>query len=154
MKTSKFSTLLLTALIVTGCSTSITTPNTDIKSVNQSVNKTSEIKSNVALLKLTQADIAKLDKEYMSFSTKSLSAVYFKKKLTKLIGSDNGVINGPTIVRELQYAKYKAEPVIPFQAMSVADPAFYTTLTGVASVIAQRAVDSPFDVFIGSTIPA
>ena len=149
MKTSKFSILLLTAVIVTSCSTSITTPNTDIKSVNPSVNKT----SNVALVKLSKSDIAKLDKEYMSFSTKSLSAAYFQKKLVQLIGGDNGVANAVKIVQELQYGKYKTESVIPFQAMSAADPVFYTTLTGVAAVIAQRMVDSPFDVFIGNGNP-
>ncbi|RYX94255.1 hypothetical protein EON78_06065, partial [bacterium] len=65
----------------------------------------------------------------------------------------NGIDNGSKIVKEIQYAKYKGEAVIPFKAMNIADPSFYNTLIGIAAVIAQRAIDSPFDIFMSNNNP-
>ncbi|RYX99063.1 hypothetical protein EON78_03990, partial [bacterium] len=84
---------------------------------------------------------------------KALSSEYFQEKLVKLIANDNGIANGSKIVTELQYAKYKGETVIPFKAMSTANPSLYTTITSVAAVITERANDEPFNIFIAGGNP-
>lgn len=153
---SKLSVLVLTALFITGCEISNSLkPHSDNANMLIKDSEVNQSKTNYSFssIKLSNEDIAKLDKEYMSFSTKALSTEYFKKKLTQLIGSDNGVNNSSKIVKELKYAQYKSESVIPFKAMSFVNPSFYNILTGVASVISQRSIDNPFDIFIASGNP-
>lgn len=167
MKSSKLATLALTSLFIAGCganlqstnnSDNVKSLNQDSNSVDKSKNNLSEIKqtkniSTFSSIKLSKDDIANLDKEYLSFSTKALTKEYFKKKLESLIGNDNGVASGSKIVKELKYAQYKSESVIPFKSMSNDNPIFYTTLVSVAAVMQQRSGDTPFNVFLGGVNP-
>ncbi|RYX93916.1 fibronectin type III domain-containing protein, partial [bacterium] len=140
MKVSGLTTLWL-ALLVTGCSTAIQPTNTD--------NLSDKSISNSLSSNLSKQDIALLDKEYLSFNTKALSADYFQKKLVNFIANDNGVSNGSKIVKELEYARYKGESVIPFKAMINTSPSFYNSITSIPAVIIQRLpVNSPLDLFL------
>lgn len=146
MKNSKVLSLALSAILVAGCSNNFQSSNFNNEPTNTSY-------SSVKPVVLTKEDIARLDNEYKGFSTKALTISYLLKKLTSLIGSDNGVAKGSLILKELLYAKNQSESVVPFKAMSNANPAFYSTLTSVSAVITQRSIDIPFDVFMGGSNP-
>src|SRR4051812_45597403 len=139
MKSAKLSILVLTTLLGAGCginSQSIT----DSKLANY-------IDGNSAIqpVKLSPADIARLDKEY-SFQTQALTAAYFKRLIEQLIGNDNGVANGNKIIEQLEYARFKGESVVPFQVLSASDPAFYNKIVNIPAVIAARTSGSPLDI--------
>lgn len=150
MRISKLSTLLLSVILVTGCE--INSQNSRAyNSIN--VNNASNYESgDFSIITLNNTDIENLNNEY-SFKTKALTAGYFKNKLLKLIGSDNGLSNSTKIIKELQYARVKGESVIPFKEISNSEPSFYTAITGVVAVINTRANDTPFNVFITNNDP-
>ncbi|RYX89306.1 hypothetical protein EON78_07295, partial [bacterium] len=147
MKRFKLSSLLLASILVTSCSTAIQPTYID------SISDKSTINNSLSSINLSKEDIIALDKEYLSFSTKALSTEYFQKKLVKLIAGDNGVANGSKIVKEIQYAKYKGETVIPFKAMSTATPSLYATIISVPAVITQKTNDATFNTFISDNNP-
>ncbi|MFN4151373.1 MAG: right-handed parallel beta-helix repeat-containing protein, partial [Candidatus Sericytochromatia bacterium] len=133
------------AVFLTSCNTSAISLDS-IKSISVS-NNSREIVSNI----LSQEEIAERDKEY-SFVTQALTESYFKRKLQKLIGSDNGSANGLKIVKELEYARIKGETKIPAQAMFTSDNTFFNTLKNVSAVITERGVNTPFHIFLGGTV--
>lgn len=97
---------------------------------------------------LSTKEMKLFDKEY-SFSTKALTANYFKKKCESLISKNNG----NKLVRELEYARIKGESFVPVQAIFNSDPTFYNTVTAVPNVISERSINSAFHVFLGGVDP-
>ncbi|MFN4150796.1 MAG: fibrinogen-like YCDxxxxGGGW domain-containing protein, partial [Candidatus Sericytochromatia bacterium] len=140
MKVKRISISLLILMTLVSC-----TSSKYISLENRLNVKDSKLSSKTILSK---EEIAERDKEY-SFSTKALSVEYFKRKLQKLISSNQEV----KVVKELEYARIKGESKIPAQAMFLSDGAFFTTLTSVPLVITERTINSPFDVFLGNLNP-
>jgi sugar lactone lactonase YvrE len=139
---AKFNSLLFSALLIAGCEINLQTTTGDPDFGIKTRPTYSE-----------KVNFAGLDKEFLPFKTKKLTANYFQRSLINLIGSDNGIANGSKIVKLLDFARYKTETVIPFKAMAATYPDLYTTLTGVIAVINRRSISTPFDEFIENANP-
>jgi tripartite motif-containing protein 71 len=128
-KKNAISLLLITA-VITACSGNINPVITDRKVING------------------------LEQEY-SFKTKALSASYLKRKIEKWLDIEhNGAtLNGAMLVKDLEFARFKGETVIPFKALMKAAPGLYDKIIIVDEISDRRSVDSAFDTFIREANP-
>jgi hypothetical protein len=109
---------------------------------------------------LKKEDFSGLNKEY-AFVTKELTRAYLERKLDKWLGlpcdvsasnigssSNCGNINGPGLVKEIAYARYKHPDT--FCAIINEDPdhVLLDDINNVREVIDRRAIDLPFSNFI------
>jgi sugar lactone lactonase YvrE len=139
----KSGVLVLTTLLIS-CGSNFTIPADTAKSKSHLLQPAG----------LSKAETAELDKEYLSFNSKALTESYFLRKLLKLIGNDNGEANGDKILKELEFAMFKGETEIPFQAVCESNPDLYITLANITAVRNRRAINGTFDSFMSEADPA
>ena len=114
--------ILLSLLLITGCSTTVG---------NFNDHKSSDI--------LSVQEINILDKEH-SFSTKALTKNYLKDKLTNLLNKGN------LLVREISYARLKHPEL--FCTIMSENSNLQTSINNVAEVSAKKANDPIFKSFV------
>jgi hypothetical protein len=103
-----------------------------------SCNNNVPINSNVAV----RENFQDLDKEYI-FQTEALTKSYFKRKILKWLTEP---VNGPALLKELVYAKYKHSAL--YCDILADDPEIHNLINVVDLVNARKSMDSTFASFI------
>jgi hypothetical protein len=96
---------------------------------------------------LNKEDFSDLNKEYV-FTSKSLSQSYLKRKIEKWLdtASESPSPDGPKLVKELSYARYKYSDL--FCDIVTEDPGIVDDINSVQAVQDRKEIDDPFSQFI------
>jgi hypothetical protein len=138
---------LLVSAIITACSPNIS-PVINSGKISTYSSDLSDKKNTF----LSEQEIAGFDKEYV-FSTKLLTETYLKRKIDKWldVGGNPPVPDGPKLVKEITYARYKFAEL--FRAIMENNEGMLDDINGVQEVIDRRIMDIPFAAFLDSFIP-
>jgi hypothetical protein len=129
MVSSRLKSAIVTSLVLSIAACTNTVPN------NTYTNKADIYKNE---------NFQDLDKEYV-FSTEALTKSYLKRKLDKWL-YENESANGPMLVKELAYGRYK-HPTLICQIITDV-PVILDDINAVDAISYRKSVDAPFSDFI------